>query len=78
MSSLSMVPAVSELGTVYLTILGNSNFRQTRVFCVVVGRLYYYRHFRYDIVTQIMQIIQCIVSRRETTKFSNIQQCKET
>ena len=52
MSSLSMVPAVSELGTVYLTILGNSNSQQTCVFYVVVGRLYYCRHFRYYIVTQ--------------------------
>jgi len=78
MSSLSMVPAVSELGTVYLAILGNSDFRQTCVFYVVVGKLYYCRHFRYYIVAQIMQINQCIVSRRENTKFSNIQQCKET
>ena len=78
MSSLSMVPAVSELGTVYLAILGNSDFRQTCVLYVVVGRLYYCRHFRYHIVTQIMQINQCIVSRREITKFSNTQQCKET
>jgi len=42
------------------------------VFYVVVGRLHYCRHFRYYIVAQIMQINQCIVSRRENTKFSNI------